>query len=134
MCNAWHGIEGGGSKIKKEGVAWRIFGPGDRPPFRRSSEGRYIEKYRKGRDGRVKWDERETGWDFKQLGFAVFLTKKEAKRLLDELNKPFEGSYGFSECYIKKVEYRGGIGKHIEERITHKDTFEIGIVREFKII
>lgn len=66
-------------------------------------------------------------WDMEKCdGFCFLLTLNEAKRLLGDW---IPGVYE-----IRKIHYYGGMGKHDEDFITGKSTYEIALCRAFTIL
>lgn len=118
MCNQLHKEF---KKIKSKGYGYKIFGIKDSPCF-----GFNKQMYSKiCKDDWIIWD-CEYG-----DGFCFFTSKKEAIRLLKSL---VNFSRDYSEHYIKRIEYRQGMGKHLECNIEKGQNYEIAICKEFKIL
>lgn len=61
-------------------------------------------------------------------GFCFFRTSRGAMKLIEAGLR-----YGFSKDVIKKIEYRKGLGSHVEHNIGH-ESFKISLCKEFRII
>lgn len=119
MCSYLHHDS---KPIKKEGIGHKIFKNINRPLF---TPGRIYEC--KDKNNFICWN-----FDFKGDGFCFFLNRKEAVKCLNVLKR--FNSETYNECFVKKIEYKKGLGKHIEDGITKCINFKIALCKQFKII
>lgn len=121
MCNILHKNF---KKIRQEGYRYKIFDIKDTPCF--GHKQKYSKIYA---DNWIVWD-CEYG-----DGFCFFTSKKEAIRLLKSL-KFCGGDCEYGKHYIKRIEYRQGLGKHFENNITNESVqnYVTAICKEFKIL
>lgn len=134
MCNRLYEKS---EKIKKEGFGYKIFSLDNKNCFDETA-------YSKQKNNWVKW-----GHSFyeqtqmnkqkelihfigKENGFCFFLTKKEAMKCLNRLQNIY--LHKFNKHKIKKIQYKEGMGKHIEYQIDGDTPFEIGLCKQFKIM
>lgn len=121
MCNNIHEIY---KKIPEQGHGWKIFGPKGNPCFSG-------QEYTNRRDGFIRWNKRESSGD----GFCFFLTRKEARRALNELKSRLyvimENPY--LRHLIKKIEYRKGLCKQQEPNMA-EGVYEIALCKEFRVV
>jgi len=126
MCNKLHEDS---VAIPESGVAWKL--------FRRSDpdcKGSYFrdDPYIIDKDGWVTW--RWAGG--RGFGFCAFSTKEEAERYAaTETEEDWEGDENyFYNPQIRKINYRGGLGKHMESLILFGYLFETVIVKAFRVV
>lgn len=130
MCNLLHNNS---KPIPEKGIGWKVF-----------------QILPKGKLGSWNWPDREytlsrryTKWEAKNLntrgifyldmssdksGFCFYINRKEAIKTRDEYNKKYKARNSHIRYTVKKIKYRRGLGKHIEE-----GHGEIGIVKEYKL-
>ena len=123
MCNCLHSCS---EPINEKGVGYKLF------------DGSYLlgnvltplfglrAPYCSRQDGSVHWLKNKSG-----NGFCFFLTKKEAERLLRELQKGNNPIY--KDTIVVKIKYSGGLGKHMENNIISGESFETALCESFKI-
>ncbi len=115
MCNKLHSDY---EKIKSEGYGYKIFSIGDTTCFMNKQRYSTINNW-------VIWNCEEG------KGFCFFTSKKEAIRLLKTLKNCCE----YKNHYIKRIQYRLGLGKNVETNITNEgEKYIIAICKEFKIL
>jgi len=118
MCNSLHSNS---VPIPKTGYGWKIVNI-DR-------EGNIYAavlhvKYKSGKDGIIKWDEKDGG-------FCFFLSKKEAIRA----NIAHVWPLNLEQKIIKiKIRYGDGLGKHNETKFIGGYSFEIALCKKFRFI
>ncbi len=116
MCNELHRDY---KKIKSSRYGYKIFDKNDSSCF--GELGYDFE------DGWIKWDSSKGPG-----GFCFFASKKEAFKLLKQLQK--YDIEGYSNHCVKKIQYKQGLGKHFENIVNDDLIFEIAICKEFKIL
>lgn len=120
MCNILHDNY---KKIPESGKGFKLVRDLNDSFISRSPYGIILHnlriEYSTGDDGWIEWTPRNKR---KGVGFCIFLSLKEAKRL--SMIWPY---------LIVEVEYEGGLGKHIEYAMSHAG-FEIAIVKRFKFL
>jgi len=138
MCNFIHKRS---KQIPERGVGWKIF---VKQPVITSFNSRYQARatmlhplfrggrYTTNKDGSVSW---QNCWSHYGDGFCFFLTKKEAERTLNALQKAHDsgGWCSYSNCIVVKLNYYGGLGQHIEPKVMDRKRFRTAICKRFKI-
>ena len=117
MCNRLHENS---KPIKKSGKGWKVF----------SKQGKKLYTWFTGQvvplNKSIVWKDKFNGWDNGD-GFCFFLTKKEAKRCLDNC------VHDIKDDVILPITYSVGLGKHLEDGIT-KGKYLIALCKEYSII
>lgn len=136
MCNRLHD---NAVKIPESGIGYKIFRTtqegmtettGDDVLHPMCCVGNYnVNKW-------MHWKSAESidigGWRRFGDGFCFFLTERGATKLLDEWCDECEPC---KEGYvIKKIQYKGGLGKHKETMMIDKYSPVISLCKKFKII
>lgn len=121
MCNLLHYDS---KPIPAEGIGYKVFYDFYRQCFSR-------EDYSIDKDDWIRYC---GGQD----GFCFFLTKKEAMRMLSSWRRNYRnGHHGIlnsNNRSIRKIAYRGGLGKAIENNLITNRYFTIALCKEFKIL
>lgn len=134
MCNTLHYDS---HEIPESGIAWKFFRRNDlelREQF--FSPGRPYTN--KNGDGFYEWDS-EYLYDSGGVGFCGFPTREEAERCARQIKEDAKIQANwinrvFLDPQIVKVEYRQGIGGHMEDRITSSRMFfDIVLFKEFRV-
>ena len=127
MCNELHSDH---EKISEEGQGFKIFERNNTALFYFNNSHR--QSYESSEDGWIAWNGRYES--SKDMGFCIFLSREVAEecfRIIQQEGTSMNNEY--QNCYILPIEYKEGLGKHIETRITPGD-YEIAIVKQFRII
>ena len=130
MCNYLHEIH---EKISEEGKGFKIFGKDDSTLFTTLFNFRNVPRtcYELSDDEWVVWNSEHRNKP--EAGFCIFLTKEIAEECFRLLKKSIYGSKKYKHCYIAPIEYKQGLGKHMEYQLTEGE-HEIAIVKQFRII
>lgn len=129
MCNSLHHDS---KPIPESGVGYKIMDKyyGEmKPVFGGKS------RYWQGDDGWIKWKPNfywDNTADQSNYGFCFFRTKKGAERLLADCRKIDRKNY--TQCLVKKIEYRKGLGCHEEGGVITGKFFTTSICKEFRIL
>jgi hypothetical protein len=125
MCNFKHARS---KPIPETGFGWKVFTKlPDGELGRVFNYGHYLQDPCKG----VSW---HNSLNYKGVGFCFCPTRAEARRLLYDL-KNAEGLWGeYSNCVIRKIEYKGGIEKHQENKILDGYEYETALATWFRVI
>lgn len=126
MCNNLHGNS---KPIKEEGIGYKLFS---------RYKGEYAQCFTQNliicepgyiynKDGFITWDTEEDG-----EGFCFFLSHRTAQRALNTLQA--KGHHEYSNHIIRKIQYKKGLGKHIERNIKKPYKFMTALCKQFKII
>jgi hypothetical protein len=126
MCNYLHEIH---EKISEEGKGFKIFGKDGSPLFNFLNVPR--THYELSDDEWVVWNSEHRNEP--EAGFCIFLTKEIAEECFRLLEKYIYGSQKYKHCYISPIEYKQGLGKHMEHQLTEGE-HEIAIVKQFRIV
>ena len=129
MCNKLHSYS---RPIRKKGKGWKIFEVvgnslrqmSPRDAFNRN---RTIPPYDK--NIWINWSTELQPYESDDFGFCFFLDKNEAERCLKEWRKDDHNTY-----ILLPIEYKKGLGKHLELHIIWGFEFESSLCKEFKII
>lgn len=117
MCNRLHSDS---QPIPKEGKAWKVVNQS-----RELQTMLYTKPYEVSDDGWVRFDHRKHYGD----GFCLSPTRKEARRLQKLWKRET-----LIDVRVVRVEYRGGIGKHLEDNICTGMEFPTLLVEEWRPI
>jgi hypothetical protein len=124
MCNKLHADA---VPIKKTGFGWKIVGQSVKGNLSLCLRDVYISDF----EGWISWAEPPNDpippppcEDIK--GFCFFPTKREAERCLRK--------WGCSYNKIVRIQYRRGLGRHIERHMILGEKFDIALCKEFKFV
>jgi hypothetical protein len=120
MCNSLHSDS---KPIKENGYGYKVFTVKDNKFYQMRSNS---QLYFPALDGWIKWEKD----DFSGDGFCFFLQKREAGRLL----KRWSSAFYDDSFVVKRIQYRKGMGIHIEDNIVKKFKFKTALCREFRIL
>jgi len=124
MCNR---LREDFTKIPAKGVAWKIF---TRPSHGHLALRSLVsaEHYATTKSGWVHWN----SYDDK-LGFCAFESIAETGKAVRQWVKVVRGTRR-SHFIIKKIEYKNGLGSHLETGFVHGVNMRTIIVRSFKVL
>lgn len=119
MCNRLHD---GSEEIPTKGKGWKIF-------TSKNNLGMVLyNKYNKNGSGQIVWSN-ETKGD----GFCFFMTRKEARKAIKDWKSVTSG-WKREPISIKRIEYKQGLGKHLEDPFMYCKYYQTALCKEFKII
>ena len=117
MCNELHKDS---EPIPESGTGWKIF---DNKVNREFRSFMYSEKYIE-TDGWISWRLKLPP----ERGFTFFLQKPDFEYIKERFQ------YGNETLVLKQIEYKNGLGKHMEDRFLFDELHEIALCKDFRII
>jgi hypothetical protein len=138
MCNKLHNDS---IPIEESGIAYKIFSrqsikkskTGEKRLFKMTESSFNIHSIFE-ENTWIKWDSKLY---YDQDGFCFLLTKEEAELLATAwsfwINTSEWVNTSETKFEIRKIEYKNGLGKHLENGIIEKRPFLIALCKDFKI-
>lgn len=127
MCNYLHGDS---SEIPKTGTGWKIVRTDGTALFK-------SDRYTPDSDGWINWDDNNVlEWNKVpnrgDMGFCFFLDRTAASLVLKYLKRDYPR--GYENCVIRKISYKQGLGKHIEDNMISDQLYEIALCKRWKLL